>query len=185
MELASLNKGELTTLAGASGYAIAQELTDNATAQDFGTFLALAGIFTPQVSGALKDAGYGVVSLLYTVPGVTRIMDNLGIAPPPKAIYDAKKTLREIADPQVAALVQTNLQSIGQSIIRAEEVNERAGRQIIDTGLLIGGLASMSGLSRIDAAVSGITANPKMGEIAEFGQEVTDITKNAEENVHP
>lgn len=180
VELASLTKGELTaTLAGASGYAIAQELTDNATAQDFGTFLALAGIFTPQVSGVLKDAGYGVVSLLYTVPGVKQIMDNRGIAPPPKAIYDAKKTLREIADPQVAALVQTNLQSIGQSIIRAEEVNERAGRQIIDTGLLIGGLASMSGLSRIDAAVSGITANPKMGEIAEFGQEVTDITKNA------
>ena len=175
-QIAALTKGEVSSaILAASGYAWAYELTDDPTTQDLATFLAIASGLTPAARGPIQDGAFAVASLLYRVPGVKQIMDNRGIAPPPKAVYDAQKTLTEIADPQLAAVVQENINLVGQSMIAAEEINRKAGKQVIDTSLFMQGLAHMSGITRLDAAVSGITANPKMGELEQFGTELTEL----------
>jgi len=176
-ELASLTKGEVSSaVLAASGYAWAYEVSENPATQDLATFLALASGLTPAAGSYARDGAFAVASLVAMVPGVRPFLEKYGIAPPPKAVYDAQKTLTELADPQLAALVQENVNLVGQSIITAEEINRQAGRQVIDTSLFIQGLAHMSGLSRVDAAVSGITANPKMDELAGMGEDVVNLT---------
>lgn len=177
-DIALLTKGEASSaIFAAAGYAWAYEMTDNPTAQDLGTFLAIASGFTKSVQGVARDGAFGTISLLATVPGVRAVLERYGIAPPPKKIYEAQKTLREVADPKLAAVIQSNLDAVGQTIITAEEINRQAGKTVIDTSLFIQGLSAMSGLTRVDAAIQGITSNPKMGEVAEFGDEVMQITE--------
>lgn len=183
-KLANLTKGELPALiAGAAGYSFAYEVSDSTETQDLATLFAVAGAFYPQVRNIARDSGYGIQALLYSAPGMKQLMNKMGIAPLPSTVRTAVQQLEEAGDPQLAALVIDNVARVSDRIIAAENINERAGRTIINSKAYIQGLAAISGIQTLEGMVEQVSSSVKLGEAMTYDKKVGYIQNSLSDTI--
>lgn len=182
--LQNLTKGEVPALiAGASGYSFAYEVSESTETQDLATLFAVAGAFYPNVRNVVRDSGYGVQALLYTVPGISTLMDKMNLTPLPATVRTAVQELEQAGDPQLAALVIDNVARVADRIIAAENINERAGRTIINSKAYIQGLAAISGIQTLQGMVEQVSSTVKLGEAMTYDKKVGYIQNSLSDTI--